>query len=183
MVYSKRPKITESEDETGDQFGVDSQISHHNQPVLMEVYRDPDTSNEMLIIFASLLGGVTVAEFSLVGSGPGTSTARITYSWPKIASNIEGVFAKKIAAGMPACHPKILALKNGLASTRNCIDETPQGYMELALPIPVQTNADTIFISGGKTEDGGRFLLVELTAYQTSYTVKKEDKTILFEDL
>jgi hypothetical protein len=98
-----------------------------NQPVLMEVYRDPDTSNEMLIIFASLLGGVTVAEFSLVGSGPGTSTARITCSWPKIASNIEGVFSKKIAAGMPSCHPKIVVLKNGSASTRNSIDETPKG--------------------------------------------------------
>jgi hypothetical protein len=29
------------------------------QPVLMEVYRDPETNNEMLIIFASLHGGVT----------------------------------------------------------------------------------------------------------------------------
>jgi hypothetical protein len=47
----------------------------------------------------------------------------------------------------------------------------------------VQTNADTILISWGKTEDGGRFFLVELTAYQTSYTVKKENKTKLFEDL
>jgi hypothetical protein len=118
-----------------------------------------------------------------VGSGPGTSTARITYSWPKIASNIEGVFTKKIAAGMSSRQPKILALKNGLASPRNCIDETPQGYVELALPIPMQTNADTILISWGKTEDGSRFFLVELTAYQTSYTVKKENKTKLFEDL
>jgi hypothetical protein len=149
----------------------------------MEVYRDPDTCNEMLIIFASLLGGVTVTEFSLVGSGPGTFTARITYSWPKIASNIEGVFSKKIAAGMPSCHPKIVAMKNGLASTRNSIDKTPQGYVELAIPIPVQTNADTILISWKKNRRRSRFFLVELTAYQTSHTVKKEDKTILFEDI
>ncbi|EFX74047.1 hypothetical protein DAPPUDRAFT_109299 [Daphnia pulex] len=60
---------------------------------------------------------------------------------------------------MPSRQLKILALKNGLASPRNCIDETPQGYVELSLPIPVQTNADTILISWGKTEDGEKNFL------------------------
>ena len=162
---------------------IDSQIVHHNQPVLMEVYLDPDTNSEMLIILASLPGGVTHVEFSLVGSGPGSSTARITYNWPKISFNMEAVFAKKIASGMPSCHPKIVALKNGLKATRSCIDEIPQGVIELTLPIPVLTNADSIFRSGGKKEDGSMLLIVELTAYQTAYTVKKEDTKIVFEDL
>ena len=112
----------------------------------MEVYLDPDTNSEMLIILASLPGGVTHVEFSLVGSGPGSSTARITYNWPKISFNMEAVFAKKIASGMPSCHPKIVALKNGLKATRSCIDEIPQGYIEL----PLLTNTDSIFCSGKK---------------------------------
>ena len=78
VFSSKRLKISETDEETGDLGEIDSQIVHHNQPVLMEVYLDPDTNSEMLIILASLPGGVTHVEFSLVGSGPGSSTDRIT---------------------------------------------------------------------------------------------------------
>jgi hypothetical protein len=43
---------------------------------------------------------MTEIEFSLVGSGPGTSKPRITL--PKIAFNIQAVFAKKIGVRMPS---------------------------------------------------------------------------------
>ena len=149
---SKRLRIMETEVETGNNLEeLDSHIVHHNQPVLIEVYEDHETQNNKVIIVASLPGGVTDVEFSLVGSGPGTSTARITYSWPKIAYDIEAIFAKSIKVGsMPPCHPKILALKMGLQNNRNSVDDLPQGVMELTLPIPVQTTASSISRTGGK---------------------------------
>ncbi len=150
---------------------------------VMEVYLDPDANNEMLIILASLPGGVTNVEFSLVGSGSGTFTVRVTYNWPKISFNMEEVFAKKIAFGIPSCHPKIVALKNGLKATRSCINEIPRGYIELTLPIAVLTNTNSIFRSARKKEDGSMLLIVESTANQTAYTVKKENTKIIFEDL
>ena len=35
---------------------IDSQVIRKNQPILMEVYIDPDTQNEKVIIVASLTG-------------------------------------------------------------------------------------------------------------------------------
>ncbi|KZS01517.1 Uncharacterized protein APZ42_001802, partial [Daphnia magna] len=72
--------------------------------------------------------------FSLVGSGPGSSTARITYSWPKILFEIEAIFKKAITSSeLRVCHPKIIALKNELKNNRDSIDSTPKGSMELTL--------------------------------------------------
>jgi hypothetical protein len=93
------------------------------------------------------------------------------------------VFAKKISSGMPSCHPKIAVLKNGLKATRSCINEIPRGYIELTLPIAVLTNTNSIFRSARKKEDGSMLLIVESTANQTAYTVKKENTKIIFEDL
>jgi hypothetical protein len=44
----------------------------------MEVYRDPDTEKDKVIVVASLFGGTTDVEFTLLGSGPGTTSAQIT---------------------------------------------------------------------------------------------------------
>lgn len=181
---SKRSKTSESPDDDTDDVveDLDAQIIHHNQPVMMSVYRDPDTEEERVIIVASLPGGSTDIEFSLVGSGPGTRTARIEYRWPSIAYNIEEIFAKEIANKIiPSCHPKILALKADLQNTRDCIDEAPKGMMELSLPISVQTVANSVKRMGKVKENGSLTLIVELSAYQNAYTVKQEDKKVVFE--
>ena len=50
------------------------------------------------------------------------------------------------------------------------------GMIELTLPISVQTAAKSYSHSGKKRkEDGSRVLVVELTAYQSSYTIKPEE--------
>ncbi len=85
-----------------------------NKLALMELYKDPDTHNEMIIIAVCLPGGATNVEFSLVGGGQGTSTARITYSWARILFNIDEIFSKKMKAGLKNYHPKIMALKKGI---------------------------------------------------------------------
>ena len=53
------------------------------------------------------------------------------------------------------------------------------GMIELTLPISVQTAAKSYSHSGKKRkEDGSRVLVVELTAYQSSYTIKPEENKI-----
>lgn len=162
---------------------LDPKIVHYNQPVLMTVYTDPITEKEKVCVIASLPGGATDVEFSVVGSGPGTSTARITYSWPKTAFSIDEIFAKSIKEGtLTPCHPMILELKKELQNNRASVDAVPRGAMELTLPIPVQTDSDTISHSGGKKEDGTMLLIVQLLAFQNAYTVKNIDRKVKFED-
>ncbi len=56
-----------------------SKISYHqNETFLITVYRD-ETQKEKLSLLVALPGGCDDIEFSLVGSGGGSSSARITY--------------------------------------------------------------------------------------------------------
>jgi tryptophan synthase beta subunit len=54
----------------------DSSIVHNNQPILMEVFRDNVTEKDKVIVVASILGGTTETEFTLLDSGPGTTQAQ-----------------------------------------------------------------------------------------------------------
>lgn len=162
----------------------DSLVVHGNQPVQMSVYRDPETGMEMVIVVAALIGGVTDANFSVVGDGPGTRTVRIDYLWPAMSFDIEGIFAQEINdESLPVCHPKIEALKKDLEKCRSCIDQIPKGSIELTLPIPVQTIVNSVKITGKKTKDGTRFLIAELMGYQNAYMVKEKDKVVVFKDI
>ena len=68
---------------------MDSKVVHHNQPILMEVFVDQQTQSDKVIVVGGIIGGATNVLFLLVGSGPGTISAKITYSRPKIAFNID----------------------------------------------------------------------------------------------
>ena len=181
-LVSKRRNL--EDDDSNADVDVDSDVAHHNQPVLMSVFQDPETMQEKVVVIAALPGGTENAEFTLVGPGPGTRTARIEYNWHKLAFDIEGIFAAKLKLGnMAKFHPMISALNKDLQVTRDHIDDTPRGVIELTLPISVQTAAKSFSHSGKKNkEDGSRVLVVELTAYQSSYTIKQEDKKIKFEE-
>ena len=176
------PQLSLSEED------LDARIRHKNQPVLISVFRDPETEEEKVCVVAALPGGVSNVEFSLIGTGPGANKARITYSLPPIVFDIEGIFRKEIDSVNPAVklestHPLILSLKAELRNNRESLDSTPRGEIELTLPIPVQTAASSICRSGGKKNDGSLIVIVKLMAYQNSYTVKQKDNTIVFEDL
>jgi hypothetical protein len=111
-------------------------IVHNNQPILMEVFGDPVTEKDKVIVVASILGGTTDVEFSLLGSGPGTTQAQISYKWAPLSFNIEELFAKEIKTGTtPSCHPKVVQLKKGLQNCRASKDDTPIGTIELTLPM------------------------------------------------
>ena len=185
---SKQPKQSATEPVYEEEEDLDARIRHKNQPVLISVFRDPETEEEKVCVVAALPGGVSNVEFSLIGTGPGANKARITYSWPPIVFDIEGIFRKEIDSVNPAVklestHPLILSLKAELRNNRESLNSTPRGEIELTLPIPVQTAASSICRSGGKKNDGSLIVIVELMAYQNSYTVKQKDNTIVFEDL
>lgn len=98
-----------------------------------------------------------------------------------LSFEIEDLFEKPIKSEkLPTCHPKILALKKGLQNCRGAIDETPRGSIELNFPIPVQTAENSILRNGEKNEDGTTVLVIELKAYENSYTVKQEDQAVKF---
>jgi hypothetical protein len=101
---TKRSKQSEPETVSEGEEDLDTKIIHRNQPVLMTVYKDPESLEEKLCVIASLPGGVSDVEFSLIGSGPGSNTAKITYSWPPIVYDIPGIFNKDIDAKLISLH-------------------------------------------------------------------------------
>ena len=105
----------------------DSLIVHGNQPVQMSVYQDPVTRREKLIIVVALIRSVDDAKFTLVGDGPGTRTARIDYSWPVTAVDIEAIFQHEITNGdIPSCHSLIEALKKDLEKLGRMLRKSPE---------------------------------------------------------
>ena len=174
---SKR-MLNEDPPETGDE-DMDSKIVHHNEPIIMTVYRD-ETEKEKVGILVALPGGCDDVEFSLLGGGAGSSTARITYSWPKVIYNLDNIFGKSCKAPF---HPKILAFKKELENNRDAVDAIPRGVLELTLPIPVQTATDSFTFTGCVKGDGSRILIADLSAYQNSNTQKQADKKVKFSEL
>jgi hypothetical protein len=120
-----RPSDPENVSEEED---LDSNVVSNNQPVLMSVYKDPDTEEEKWCVIVTMPGGVSHVKFEVVGTGPGSNVAKVTYDWPPISFDIPAIFnenreAKKISS----CHPLILSLKNDLKFHRDSIDSTPRG--------------------------------------------------------
>jgi hypothetical protein len=99
--------------------------------------------------------------------------------------DIPGIFKKAIdEKQITSCHPLIIvSLKNEFNNHRDSIDSTPQGEMELILPISVQTAPTAISRAGGKTNDGTMIVIVELMAFHNSYTVKQATNKIEFHNL
>lgn len=105
----------------------------------------------------------------------------IEYAWPPKTYEIEAFFEDEIKKGeIATCYPKILALKNDLKFTRQPKDQVPKGSIEIEIPIPFQTAANTVTRGGKTRKDGSQAILVKLIAHQTSYTVKPENEKIVF---
>jgi len=111
---AKRCKMLEADPLIEKEISRDSKVTNYNQPVQVEVHQDSVTENEKVIIVACLPGGASDAEFTLVGSGTGTTLARFTYKWPPMSFRFEELFKKWIEDGsIQSYHPKIVALKKG----------------------------------------------------------------------
>ena len=77
-------------------------------------------------------------------------------------------------------HPKVVALQAELEKFREKVDEAPKGVIEISIPITVQTDTATWTKDGIKRDDGSLVLMVELQAYQKTYTVKQTDTSVVF---
>ena len=173
-----RPSDPENVSEEED---MDANVVSQNQPVLMSVYKDPDTEKEKLRVIVTMPGRVSLVKFEVVGTGPGSNMARIIYCWPAISFNIPAIFKVEIEAKkFSTCHPLIVSLKNDLTFHRDSIDSTPKGEIELTLPISVQTATSSISHYGRISDDGTMVLVAHLMAHQNSYTVKQKCTTVDF---
>ena len=140
---------------------------------MMPVYWDPTLMNNRVAVMVVLPGAAANVQFSLVGNGVGSSSARVTFDWPHTAYNVHQFFKKDIDAGiMSKVDPLIVALEKELQNHRDSHELAPKCLMELTLPIPVQTAPNTITKWGRTKENGTQILIVKLTAYQSLYTVK-----------
>lgn len=182
---SKRQKPDDASDEDDNEKvdDLDALIRHQNQPVIMSVYKDPESHEEMVCLVAMLPGGSKDVDFSLVGSGPSSSLARVTYSWPPIAHDIDAMFESlKLVDKMARYHPKVISLKTELEKTRPTIEAIPRGVMEFTLPIAVQTAIGSYSFRGGKKPDGSMVLIADLKSYQNAYTILQAEKKVEFID-
>ena len=53
--------------------------------------------------------------------------------------------------------------------------------MDLTLPIPVLTTSNSFSKKGRKNKDGSLVMLIELTAFESLYSIKKGSKRVIFE--
>jgi hypothetical protein len=180
---NKRPRDDKEPDLKEDEIeDLDCRLIYTNQPVLMAVYKD-HTLAEIVSICVGLPSGVTDICFTLVGAGPATTLASITYTWPQVMYEIEGLFASAISKKTMAInHPKIIALKLELENNRKHENRKPQGSIEVSLPIPVKTDPDSITYKLAKGTDGVIVLMADLCAFHRAYIAIKPEFRSDFED-
>ena len=146
-------------------------VVHHNQPVQVSLYWDPESQQDKVIIITTLIGGVSDAEFVLAADGPWTRMAKIEYLWPATCLEMEKMFVKEIASGFLSCHPKKVALKQDLERIRDSIDDISRGSIDITLLIYVQTVSSSIFIQG-KREERFAFKLIETRGARYIFNVR-----------
>ena len=126
---------------------------------------------EILSICIVLPSGVTDVRFKLDGTGPATILATITYTWPEVMYEVEGLFASALSKKtMSLNHPKIIALKSELENNRKHVNSKPQGTMDISFPIPVKTDPDSITYKVAKGQDEVTVLMADLCGFNRSYT-------------
>ena len=72
----------------------DSHTEHHNQPIKMVVYFDPEMESKKLMVIVAFPSESTKVNFSPVGTGRGPNMARFTYNWPEVLYNIDKILQK-----------------------------------------------------------------------------------------
>jgi hypothetical protein len=96
LVVSHKRLRDDQESELNEEIeDLDYKLIHQNQPVLMAVYKDNSLA-EIVSICVTLPSGVTDIRFTLDCTGPATTLATVTYTWPQVLFEIEGLFASAI---------------------------------------------------------------------------------------
>ena len=72
----------------------------------MAVFKDPDTLIEIVTVCKTMPSGASNIKFSLLGNGPASSQASISYTWPPVMFNLEELFETPINKNtMDPAHP------------------------------------------------------------------------------
>jgi hypothetical protein len=149
----------------------------------MTVWKDPETFCEKVCVCVNLPSGATDIKFTLLGTGPATTSALISYIWPETIYEVEGMFASEIKSkSLSPTHPMIMGLKQELENNRPNIEAKPKGFIRVALPIPVQTDSTTVAYKAGKSPDGLIVLIAHLKAFHNCYTKSKAEFDCKFVD-
>jgi hypothetical protein len=183
---TKRSRFEEDEDVVEDDLeDRDSRITFHNYPLLIDIYEDSETMAEKVCVCVSLPSGVVEPiQLSLLGSGPASTTASISYTRPKLLYTVDGLFSSemKVETGKQTTSSMIMGLKGELKRNRSNVESIPMGTMEITLPIAVQTDPQTISYKVGKNSEGVIVLIAKLSAFHSVYSKKKTVFDISFAD-
>lgn len=150
---------------------------HHNYPVLVDLFKDPDNQFEKVVLAVLLPSGVQNPRVELSDDG---LTAFVKYAWPKTMYNMEDMFKKQLTTGITIHHPKILCFKNALEKVRKRVDMCPEAVIKVNLPIKVQTAIDSWF-KGIHREDGTNIAFAEFKGYIKEYNKKINDSQLVFD--
>ena len=95
VVSRKRLRDDQKSDFNEIKEDLYSRLIHQKQPVLMAVYKDHPLA-EIVSIGVTLSSGITDIRFTLDGTGNAPTLATLTYTWPQVMFNTEGLFASAI---------------------------------------------------------------------------------------
>ena len=96
VVSRKRLRDDQESDLTNEEIeDLDCKLFHKNQPVLMAVYKNNSLA-EIVPFCVTLPSGVNDIRFTLDGTGPATTLATVTYTWPQVMFEIESLFVSAI---------------------------------------------------------------------------------------
>ena len=96
LVVSRKRLRDDQEPELNEEIeDLECKLIHQNQQVLIAVYKD-NSLVEIVSICVTLSSGVTDIRITLDGTGPATTLATVTYTWPQVMFEIEGLFASAI---------------------------------------------------------------------------------------
>ncbi len=111
----KRQHCDETESANSEEEDRDDGLVHQNHPALMTVWKDPENFCEKVCVCVNLPSGATDIKFTLLGTGPATNSALISYIWPETIYTVEGMFASEMKSkSLSPTHPLIMSLKQEL---------------------------------------------------------------------
>ncbi|KAJ6634577.1 hypothetical protein Bhyg_13151 [Pseudolycoriella hygida] len=151
---------------------------HHNYPVLCDMYKDPDNQFENVVLAVLLPSGIRNVRVELNNDG---MAAIVKYVWPATMFNIEDLYKKSLSNNeINIFHPKVLCFKNALEKVRARVDASPEGVINVNLPIKVQTASDSWTKGGIKRDDGTHIAFAEFKGYIKDYNKKVEESHLIF---
>lgn len=155
------------------------QLDHHNFPFVCEMYKDPVTRLDVVLIMVNLPGGAQNVGVELNNDG---TVVTIKYNWAKAWYNVKDLFKKFVAAKETTMvHPMVLAVEEALEKCRSHIDSAPESTMVIKLPMKVQTDPFTWKKNGIAREDGMQIVMVEFVGYVKEYHKVKENAIVVFD--